>query len=69
MGEAAAVRGGGAGGVGGGVRPPLLGSPPSPSAVMPVLVTGIHAFPCRAKAWMAGTSPAMTNEKLLRGRD
>jgi photosystem II stability/assembly factor-like uncharacterized protein len=28
--------------------------------VMPVLVTGIHAFSRHAKAWMAGTSPAMT---------
>ncbi len=34
--------------------------------VMPALVAGIHAFPCgpsARKAWMAGTSPAMTPEK------
>jgi hypothetical protein len=28
--------------------------------VMPVLVTGIHAFSRHTKAWMAGTSPVMT---------
>jgi hypothetical protein len=34
------------------------------NAVMPGLVPGIHAFLVAraAKAWMAGTSPAMTNE-------
>jgi hypothetical protein len=33
------------------------------NAVMPGLVPGIHAFLVvrAAKAWMAGTSPAMTN--------
>jgi hypothetical protein len=39
-------------------------------AVMPALVAGIHAGPFRARfpalprgwAWMAGTSPAMTEE-------
>ncbi len=36
------------------------------AAVMPALVAGIHVFlaaPQRVKAWMAGTSPAMTLEK------
>jgi hypothetical protein len=27
---------------------------------MPGLVPGIHVFRAKAKAWMAGTSPAMT---------
>jgi hypothetical protein len=34
------------------------------STVMPGLVPGIYVFltePIRSKAWMAGTSPAMTN--------
>jgi hypothetical protein len=32
--------------------------------VMPVLVTGIHAWKQFGnEAWMAGTSPAMTNSK------
>jgi hypothetical protein len=31
--------------------------------VMPGLVPGIHVFTA-AKAWMAGTSPAMTNKRL-----
>jgi hypothetical protein len=32
--------------------------------VMPVLVTGIHVFPEPERgAWMAGTSPAMTDRK------
>jgi hypothetical protein len=30
------------------------------SAVMPGLVPGIHVFVAEVKAWMAGTSPAMT---------
>jgi hypothetical protein len=32
--------------------------------VMPGLVPGIHVFLCTttSKAWMAGTSPAMTDE-------
>jgi hypothetical protein len=30
-------------------------------AVMPGLVPGIHVFAALKKAWMAGTSPAMTN--------
>jgi hypothetical protein len=30
------------------------------SFVMPALVAGIHVFLALAKAWMAGTSPAMT---------
>ena len=30
---------------------------------MPGLVPGIHALP-RAKTWMAGTSPAMTDVNL-----
>jgi len=31
-------------------------------AVMPGFMPGIHAFPTgTAKAWMAGTSPAMTS--------
>lgn len=29
-------------------------------AIMPVLVTGIHALVSKLKTWMAGTSPAMT---------
>jgi hypothetical protein len=36
------------------------------STVMPALVAGIHVFLARSsasKAWMAGTSPAMTPEK------
>jgi hypothetical protein len=36
------------------------------STVMPALVAGIHIFLARSsasKAWMAGTSPAMTPEK------
>jgi len=28
---------------------------------MPGLVPGIHVFLVTSKAWMAGTSPAMTN--------
>src|SRR6266508_6216020 len=28
------------------------------------LVPGIHVFSSASKAWMAGTSPAMTNERL-----
>ncbi len=33
------------------------------NSVMPGFMPGIHAFLCRSivKAWMAGTSPAMTN--------
>jgi hypothetical protein len=27
---------------------------------MPALVAGIHVFESKSKAWMAGTSPAMT---------
>src|SRR3954454_5620116 len=45
-----------------------------PLTVMPALVAGIHAFLSFSnKAWMAGTSPAMTNPnservaRLLRG--
>jgi hypothetical protein len=36
------------------------------STAMPALVAGIHVFLARSsasKAWMAGTSPAMTPEK------
>jgi hypothetical protein len=29
---------------------------------MPALGAGIHASPLRAKAWMAGPSPAMTQK-------
>jgi hypothetical protein len=29
---------------------------------MPALVAGIHVFRAASKTWMAGTSPAMTNE-------
>jgi hypothetical protein len=29
---------------------------------MPGLVPGIHVFGAAKKSWMAGTSPAMTNE-------
>jgi hypothetical protein len=38
------------------------------SAVMPGLVPGIHVFnaPQQKKAWMAGTSPAMTKERPQR---
>ena len=32
--------------------------------VMPALVAGIHAF-CATKAWMAGTSPAMTIRSIV----
>jgi hypothetical protein len=31
---------------------------------MPALVAGIHVFLVAAKTWMAGTSPAMTTERL-----
>src|SRR5215467_1643795 len=31
---------------------------------MPAPVAGIHVFLSRIKTWMAGTSPAMTEEKL-----
>jgi hypothetical protein len=31
---------------------------------MPALVAGIHVFGFLSKTWMAGTSPAMTREKL-----
>jgi hypothetical protein len=31
------------------------------SVVMPGLVPGTHAFVQQSKAWVAGTSPAMTN--------
>jgi hypothetical protein len=34
------------------------------SIVMPALVAGIHVFGFLSKTWMAGTSPAMTREKL-----
>jgi hypothetical protein len=36
--------------------------------VMPALVAGIHAFSNRtaAKAWMAGTSPAMTTVERVK---
>jgi hypothetical protein len=35
------------------------------SSVMPALVAGIHVLqPCNTKTWMAGTSPAMTNDAL-----
>jgi uncharacterized protein len=30
---------------------------------MPGLVPGIHVFASKRKTWMAGTSPAMTNEQ------
>src|SRR2546429_3463587 len=33
---------------------------------MPGLVPGIHVFLCMAKTWMAGTSPAMTEEREYR---
>ncbi len=37
----------------------------TPSAVMPGLVPGIHEQPSRvAGAWVAGTSPAMTTDRL-----
>ena len=32
------------------------------TTVMPGLVPGIHVFRAASKTWMAGTSPAMTNE-------
>jgi hypothetical protein len=33
---------------------------------MPALVAGIHVlFCCDYKAWMAGTSPAMTMERVI----
>src|SRR5262249_16598666 len=35
------------------------------STVMPALVAGIHVFPTASKTWMAGTSPAMTNESAV----
>jgi hypothetical protein len=36
---------------------------------MPAFGAGIHAFPSRAKAWMAGPSPAMTVAMIeVRGR-
>jgi hypothetical protein len=35
---------------------------------MPGLVPGIHVFLERRKAWMAGTSPAMTNLVVLTKR-
>src|SRR5262249_37468311 len=35
------------------------------STVMPALVGGIHVFPTASKTWMAGTSPAMTNESAV----
>jgi hypothetical protein len=34
---------------------------------MPGLVPGIHVFLLRGKTWMAGTSPAMTEEQDLAG--
>jgi hypothetical protein len=35
-------------------------------SVMPALVAGIHAFlASEVKAWMAGTSPAMTADRLM----
>jgi hypothetical protein len=42
------------------------------SPVMPALVAGIHVFSGhlkQAKTWMAGTSPAMTNEGIKSGHD
>src|SRR5262245_30413302 len=33
-----------------------------PLQVMPALVAGIHVFGAASKTWMAGTSPAMTND-------
>jgi hypothetical protein len=32
--------------------------------VMPALVAGIHVFMAASKTWMAGTSPAMTTDRL-----
>jgi hypothetical protein len=32
---------------------------------MPGLVPGMHVFVQQAKAWMAGTSPAMTSKSVL----
>jgi hypothetical protein len=32
---------------------------------MPALVAGIHAFGAGNKTWMAGTSPAMTQDAQL----
>jgi hypothetical protein len=37
---------------------------------MPGLVPGIHVLlECILKAWMAGTSPAMTAERVLKRND
>src|SRR6516164_2091679 len=36
--------------------------------VMPALVAGIHVLRAASKAWMAGTSPAMTKSLVLRIR-
>jgi hypothetical protein len=33
---------------------------------MPGFMPGIHVFLPGSKAWMAGTSPAMTTEKIAR---
>ena len=35
---------------------------------MPGLVPGIHAFTCVSKAWMAGTSPAMTGPNAMNNK-
>jgi hypothetical protein len=43
---------------------PVAASPP----VMPALVAGIHAFPygdSASKTWKAGTSPAMTPNRIV----
>src|SRR5215813_6938625 len=37
------------------------------SSVMPALVAGIHVSRAASKTWMAGTSPAMTNERVSLG--
>jgi hypothetical protein len=34
---------------------------------MPGLVPGIHVFFASVKAWVAGTSPAMTAERMKQG--
>jgi hypothetical protein len=40
----------------------------NPSFVMPGLVPGIHVLLAARKTWMAGTSPAMTADRVVHAK-
>ena len=46
-----------------------VGLPHNLSIVMPGLVPGTHVFRATSKAWVAGTSPAMTHWVIPRDRN